>query len=75
MCKNDYEKVQVGNLVRVSPKHSSNFGRIGKVVYKRKNYVCVEPIEGEPDFSGGSRYAAGTQALMTYSYTYLELVE
>ena len=72
MCKCDYDTVDIGTIVKISKKVSINYERLGKVVYKRNHYVCIEPLEGEPDFSN-SNMSPNNQALIACNYASLEL--
>lgn len=75
MRNSEYEKVTIGSLVRIDKKQSYNYGRIGRVVYKRGTYVCIEPVEGEKDYKTNQYDHEGNGALLACHYAYLRTVE
>ena len=57
MKRADFDKLQVGDIVKI--RHHAkgrNNGRTGKIVFKRDDYVCLVPLDGEPLYMTSEQY-------------------
>lgn len=68
---NDYKKLDIGDYVTLRTKHGPNAKRMGEIVYKEENYVCLKPIPGQPMFVSKDTHH-NTVPLMVIHYNFLE---
>ena len=55
MKRADFNNLKIGDHVQIK-KNKCNEGRLGKIVYKAGEYVCLVPLDNEPLYKSPNQY-------------------